>query len=134
MEAPSLPNVSSDLKKLTKLLALSTAQQEDVKAILTDQRAQLQAAIKKAEKAQPADQSGPPGGSLWESFRSIRQDTNSRIEALLSSDQAEKFTAWQKKQQKDEMHMGPGGPPPDGGGPPPGGGGPPPGGGGPPGL
>ena len=135
MEPPSLPNVNGDLKKLTKLLSLNTDQQTQVKAVLTDERTQLQAAIKKAEKEESADEPGPGSSNPWQTFAAIRHDANSRIAALLNPDQAEKFSAWQKKHGKSEMDMGPDGmppPPPDGGGPPPGSGGPP--GGGPPGM
>lgn len=121
MDSPSLLNVNNDLKKLTKLLSLTTDQQTQVKAILTDERTQMQATIKKAESADRSD--GPGPGSLWIAVTSIRQGANSKIAALLNGDQAQKFAAWQKKQEKEEMESGPdGGPPPDGGGPPPGGG------------
>lgn len=127
-DAPSLPTVDSDLKKLTKLLSLTADQQAQVKSILTDERARMQSALHESDSA---DASGPESGQAARAaFKSIRDEANAKIAALLTADQATKFATWQKKQDKaaaqnrDDMPP----PPPDGNGPPPGmGGGPPPG-------
>jgi hypothetical protein len=59
----------------------------------------------------------------------IREETNTKIAALLDDTQKTTFAAWvakHKRHQAQESQDGPPPPPPDGGGPSDGGGGPPP--------
>ncbi|MDR3727346.1 MAG: Spy/CpxP family protein refolding chaperone [Terracidiphilus sp.] len=146
------PSVERELKQLTQLLTLTTAQQTQVKVILTDQNQQIEALF---NQSKPVLQNGKSSTDTansddqrpdWEAMRkmrtavkAIREDANAKIAETLTDDQKNKFAAWEKKGQKASARqegedMPP--PPPDGeGGPPPdGGGGAPPGGGGPPGV
>jgi Spy/CpxP family protein refolding chaperone len=147
------PNVERQLKQLTQLLTLSADQQTQVKAILTNQRDQIETLFKQSKPAAEGDKAStdsastqpePPSQEKMEAMRAarktIRQDAHARIAALLTDEQKTKFAAWQQKREKaaareesEEMPPPPpdgdGGPPPDGGGGPGGG----PGGGGPPG-
>jgi Spy/CpxP family protein refolding chaperone len=148
------PNVERQLKQLTQLLTLSEEQQTRVKAILLDQRQQIEALFKqsktgaegdKASTDSAAAQPEPPSPEKMEALRAarkaIREDAHARIAALLTDDQKAKFAAWRQRRERsaareesEEMPPRPpdgeGGPPPDGGGGPGGG----PGGGGPPGV
>ena len=121
--------VDHELKHLTQMLDLSAAQQTQVKALLTDQKAQLDTLRKSVE-----EQDGPPSETIRQKASAIRDDTNSKIAALLSDDQKTKYSAWLEKRKEAEERRrqqqgdGPPPPPPGDG---PGGGGP---GGGPPGA
>jgi Spy/CpxP family protein refolding chaperone len=146
---PHGPSVDRELKRLNKLLALSTEQQTQAKAILTDQHQQMEALFKQSSSAAQSGSTSSnaassdeqrPSREAMESMRSsmkaIRDDAHAKIAAILTDDQKAKYVAWEKKQQsksrQDGDDMPP--PPPDGdGGPPPdvGGGG---GMGGPPGF
>jgi len=146
------PSVERELKQLTQLLTLTTVQQAQVKAILTDQRQQIEALFSQSKPAAKTDKTSTDTTTSddqrpdWEAMlklraaaKAIREDSNAKIAETLTDDQKTKFAAWEKKRQKasarqESDDMPP--PPPDGeGGPPPdGGGGAPPGGGGPPGV
>jgi Spy/CpxP family protein refolding chaperone len=123
-EMPPPPNVDRDLKSLTRLLALTPDQQTQVKAILTEERAQIQAALKKNENEEPSQSAM---SSTRTQIRSIRLGAESKIAALLNTDQAAKFAERQKKRAKSEAEEGDSMPPPPDGGPPPDMGGGPPG-------
>jgi Spy/CpxP family protein refolding chaperone len=141
------PGVERQLKRLTELLALTTAQQTQVKDILTAEHQQVEALFKpvaesgKAGSDTAASEGQFPSREEMEAKRaamkSLRADMQAKIAALLTDEQKVKFAAWEKKrakasarQENDDMPP----PPPDGeGGPPPDGGGGP-GGGGPPGV
>lgn len=130
-QRPHGPSVDLELKKLSKLLALSTEQQEQVKAILTDQHQQMEALFKQASPSPDAASSDEqrPSREAMENMRSsmkaIRDDAHAKIAAILTDDQKTKYAAWEKKQQSksrqesDDMPPPPpdgdGGPPPDGG-------------------
>jgi Spy/CpxP family protein refolding chaperone len=154
------PGVERQLKRLTQLLTLSQVQQAQVKAILTDQRQQVEALFNPAKAAaetgsassaasdktassaassatsgedQPFDREAIE--TLRAAVKSIHEETRTKIAALLTDSQKATYAAWETKREKaaarDQSEDMP--PPPDGGdGPPPDGGGGP-GGGGPPG-
>lgn len=132
------PNLDRELKKLTKQLSLTADQQTQVKTILTDRNQQIADFFKAngpkrdkdAAKSSDDAQSAPDEQfeKMRSALKSIRDEANGKIAALLTEAQSTKFDAYLKLQAKSEQEMGPGGPPPDGGGGP---GGPPPGGGGP---
>jgi Spy/CpxP family protein refolding chaperone len=150
------PSVEQQLKQLTKLLTLTTEQQTQVKAILTDEHQKI-TDLFKVEKltaentAKTSDSDAAPEANQparqealetrRAAIKDIRDDTHVRITAVLSADQKTKYEAWEKKHAKASRQQdedvpppppdGEGGPPPDGGGGPGGGG---PGGGGPPGV
>jgi Spy/CpxP family protein refolding chaperone len=131
------PSIERQLKQLTKLLTLTTDQQTQVKAILTDEHQKIEDLFKaeaasSAEKTSDDDASQPSRQEAMEARRAamkeIHDDMHVRIVAVLTADQKTKYEAWEKKrakasrQQDDEMPPPPpdgeGGPPPDGGGPP----------------
>jgi hypothetical protein len=137
------PSVARELKQLTHLLALTSDQQTQVKAILDDRHSKIETLFKHAQDSassgnSPDGQPGsgtPPSRDSMDKLRAeadtIRKDANARIAAVLSDDQKVKFSAWVDRHARQGDDMPP--PPDDGNGPPPGGdGGPPPGGGGPP--
>lgn len=105
------PSVERELKRMTDVLALNDSQQAQVKALLTEQRQQMEALHK---SMQAEDSQDPAAGR--EKSQAIRNDTNAKISALLNDDQKAKFTAMlQRRGRRGD------GPPPDGaGGPPPG--------------
>jgi Spy/CpxP family protein refolding chaperone len=139
-DLPSAPRADAQLKKLTHLFSLTSSQQDRVKAVLVDQQTQIETVLQKvkaATSAKPSDSGSEAAGpeaflAARAEIDSIRNAANSKIAAVLSSDQARRFADWVKRQQSDDDlgEMPP--PPPDGGGPPDGGAGP--GGGGPPGS
>jgi len=146
------PSVERQLKQLTQLLTLTSAQQTQAKAILTDQHQQMEALISQSRETRKesrnstdatASENQPPDFEAMEkslaAARAIREEANAKITAALTDDQKTRFAAWEKnqaresaQQERDDM---PPPPAPDGGdGPPPGDGGGAPGGEGPPGV
>lgn len=139
-EQPHAPSVQRELKRLTRLLALTDDQQAQVKTILTAQQQQIKDLLQKAQSGTSGDGSTAQQSSasnqieaLRAQVKSIRAAANDKIAALLTGDQSTKFAAWEKRQEKraeaeqqnqDEMPPPPPpgdqGPPPDGGGGPPG--------------
>lgn len=131
-QRPHGPSVDRELKQLTKMLTLTTEQQTQAKAILTDQHQQMEALFKQSNPSSNAASSDEqrPSHEAMESMRSsmkaIRDDAHAKIAAILTDDQKAKYAAWEKKQQSksrqdgDDMPPPPpdgdGGPPPDGGG------------------
>ncbi len=93
--------VERQVKHLTRMLSLTPDQQTQVKAILAEQRQQMQqlrgASAQNGQAAQPDR----------EQIRSIRQDSRTKIEALLNDDQKTKFEAWiQQRQQRMQQRHG----------------------------
>jgi Spy/CpxP family protein refolding chaperone len=160
-EQLSGPGVERQLKRLTQLLTLTEAQQAQVKAILTNQRQQVEALVKPAKASAntgsasaagdgktASNEDQPPDREVMEALRaavkSIHEETRAKIAAVLTDSQKTTYAAWEakrekaaaKQEQSEDMPPPPpdgeDGPPPDGGGGGPGGGGPP--GGGPPGI
>lgn len=110
-DAPRGPSVERQLKRMTETLSLNETQQAQVKALLTEQRQQMEALHK---SMQAEDSQDPAAGR--EKSHAIRNDTNAKISALLNDDQKAKFTAMLQRRGRHGD-----GPPPDGaGGPPPG--------------
>lgn len=149
------PSVDRELKRLTKLLTLTTDQQTQVKTILTDRNQKIGELMRSmgpaprrsdqqqtssdtttsttssaSSQQSSSETDSRPSSEQMEQIRTqmkaIRNEANSKISALLSSEQAAKFQSWlkQQRQRGEEDGMPP--PPPDGGmgGPPSGGGGP----------
>ena len=96
--------VERQVKHLTRMLSLTPDQQTQVKAILAEQRQQME---QLRSSAQQNGQTGQAAQPDREQFRSIRQDTNSKIEALLNDDQKTRFEAWiQQRQQRMQQRRG----------------------------
>ena len=96
--------VERQVKHLTRMLSLTPDQQTQVKTILAEQRQQME---QLRSSAQQNGQTGQAAQPDREQFRSIRQDTNSKIEALLNDDQKTMFEAWiQQRQQRMQQRRG----------------------------
>lgn len=131
------PGVDRQLKRLTKMLALTEDQQGQIRPILLNEHQQMKALFDQARnsaKSDGADAGGPPSQEAMTTLRTqmklIREASSTKIAALLTETQQAKFFAWLEKQKQREAQQGDDMPPP----PPDGEGGPPPGGGGPPGV
>jgi Spy/CpxP family protein refolding chaperone len=84
-----------ELSELTQVLGLSVDQQAQVKTLLDERRAKMEA----------LRSGGTPPSR--EQMEGIRKDTDAKIAALLNDDQKAKFAAWQ--QQRMERRRGQGG-------------------------
>jgi Spy/CpxP family protein refolding chaperone len=119
-EMPRGPSIERELSRLTRVLTLTEAQQTQVKAILTEQKQQMDALRKDAE----SEDNQPPAANR-EKAEAVREASNDKIAALLNDDQKAKFAAWEEQQkaarQRRQNQQGdqPPPPPPDGGGGPP---------------
>jgi protein CpxP len=104
-------NPERQLQELTRVLSLTTDQQTQVKALLTEQQQKMEALRNSNSGA--SSQGTPP---RREQMESIRNDTDTKITALLNDDQKTKFAAWQQeRKERMEHRQGPGGenaPPP----------------------
>ena len=106
-------NPERELQQLTQVLSLTADQQTQVKTLLAERRQKMEALHHPAASTEATGQTPPPGR---EQMEAIRNDTDTKITALLNEDQKTKFAAW-KQQRKERMERrGPGG---DNGPPPP---------------
>ena len=85
-----------ELKHLTQLLTLTDAQQAKVKAVLTEQKQQIDA----LRGSTANTESGQPAHPSREQRESIRDAANAKIAALLTEAQKVKFQAWQEKRKQ----------------------------------
>ena len=81
-------SVDDQLARMTKELNLTPDQATQIKPILTDRRQQMEALRQ--------DQST----SQTDKMKSIRDDSNTKIEAVLNDTQKQQFAAMQAKQQQ----------------------------------
>lgn len=77
------------LQQLTERLSLTADQQSQVKGLLAEQR-------QKMEALRDSSQGAPPDRAQMEA---IRNDTDTKINALLNDDQKAKFAAWQQERK-----------------------------------
>lgn len=84
-----------ELQQLTQALSLTDVQQAQVKTLLEQRRAKIQAL--RSGGGQPD----------WDQVQAIRKDTNAKIMALLTDDQKVKLVDW--LQQRGEQRRGRGG-------------------------
>ncbi len=126
------PSVEHQLKKLTRLLTLTSDQRTQVKTILADQHQQMQALLKQSKPAKESDNASADNGfepnsaettrATRAALKAIREAADAKISELLTASQQTKFAAWKEKQEKaadrEDDDMPP--PPPDVGGGPPG--------------
>jgi Spy/CpxP family protein refolding chaperone len=104
-------NPERELQHLTQVLSLTPDQQTQVKGLLAAQR-QTMEELRKASGGTDAATQGPPPRQQMEA---IRNDTDTKINALLNDDQKTKFAAWQAERKARMEHRGG----PDGAAPPP---------------
>jgi len=99
-----------ELEHLTQMLSLNADQQTQVKALLTEQRQKMEALRNGGSNADASSQGAPP---RREQMESIRNDTDTKITALLNDDQKTKFAQWQaQRKARMEQRQGGGNPPP----------------------
>jgi Spy/CpxP family protein refolding chaperone len=82
------PNAERELGQLTEALSLTPDQQTQIKGILKERRAKMEAL--RSSGAQPTR----------EQMEGVRKDTNAKITLLLNDDQKTKFTAWQQERRQ----------------------------------
>lgn len=90
-----------ELQQLTRVLSLTADQQVQVKTLLTE-RMQKMEALRRSAPAPGSDtssQATPPNRAQMEA---IRNDTDTKISALLNDDQKTKFAAYEQG-RKDRM-------------------------------
>jgi periplasmic protein CpxP/Spy len=92
-------NPERELQKLTQVLSLTADQQTQVKTLLAEQRQKMEALRNSGGDA--SSQAAPPSR---EQMAAIRQDTDTRIAALLNDDQKTKFAAWQQQRKEAMEH------------------------------
>jgi Spy/CpxP family protein refolding chaperone len=105
------PNMERQLQMLTERLSLTADQQTQVKAVLIEQRQKMQELRKSSAGTDASAQGGPPDRTQMEA---IRNDSDTKITALLNDDQKTKYAAM-LQERKDRMARRGGG----GDGPPP---------------
>lgn len=117
MPHPDMPrmDVDKELARMTKWYTLSDSQKAQIRPVLVDVKVKMEALFK--------DSSADFGGQV-QKMRAIRDEQSSRVSAILSEDQREKYRKDMQRQARDQGNGPTDGPPP----PPPGGqsGGPPP--------
>jgi protein CpxP len=103
-------NPEREVQQLTQVLSLTPDQQTQVKSLLAERRQKMEAL---RNSNSDASSQGTP--SRREQMESIRNDTDTKITALLNDDQKTKFAAWQqerKARMEQRQGDGPGGAPP----------------------
>jgi len=127
IQMPEISKVDHDLKQLTKLLALTTDQQAQLKDILTDRNQKTEDLIKRykaeqkkrteaqkdksaASKNQPgnlsADMTDPRTIEASQAYlRAIRVEAQTKIVALLTDSQKTSYDAWKAKHAKSEAQQ-----------------------------
>jgi periplasmic protein CpxP/Spy len=97
-----------ELQQLTQVLSLTGDQQMQVKTLLAAQREKMEALRRPASGGDASSQAAPPPSR--EQMEAIRQDTDTKITALLNDDQKPRFAAWQQQRKEAMEHRrGPGG-------------------------
>lgn len=81
------------LATLTQKLNLTTDQQTEIKPILVDRQQKLHALMQNQSLSQDDRRS---------QAKSVMSDSNSRIEAVLTGDQKQKFEAMQQRREKQQ--------------------------------
>jgi periplasmic protein CpxP/Spy len=103
-------DVDQQLQRMTTKLNLTSAQQTQIKPILQDRQQKMQA-LKQDQTISQTDRSSQA--------KSIKDDTNNKIEAVLNDDQKQKFEAMMEKKSDKKRGMtqtpetAPSTPPPD---------------------
>ena len=103
------PNIDRQLQMLTERLSLTSDQQAQVKTILTDQRQKMEELRKSSSASDASGQAAPP---RREQMEAIRNDTDSKITALLNDDQKTRYAAMQQQRKERMERRGGDGPPP----------------------
>ncbi|WP_263359996.1 hypothetical protein [Acidicapsa ligni] len=99
-----MPDPDRQLKALTRILTLTTDQQTGVKALLDQQSAQMKALRNQPPTEQSANPGADPRHARIEQMERIREETSTKIAALLDDNQKKLFADWQAK-RKAEMEQ-----------------------------
>lgn len=91
------------LQRMTEQLGLSADQQSQIKPILADRQQKMQALWQNQSLSEEDRRS---------QMMSIRQDSNAKIEAVLTDEQKQKFEAMQERRGRHGEHRGGGEPQP----------------------
>ncbi len=91
----------AQLQQMTKQLGLSADQQNQIRPILVDRQQKMQALWQNQSLTQEDRRS---------QMRSIQQDSSTKIEALLTDQQKQKFEAMQERHARHRWHGGEGEP------------------------
>jgi Spy/CpxP family protein refolding chaperone len=105
-------NPERQLQHLTRILSLNPDQQIQVKSLLVERRQKMEELRRSSPGANASAQAAPPSR---EQMEAIRNDTDTKISALLNDDQKTRFAAWQQQRKaRMEPRQGPAPPPPPG--------------------
>jgi protein CpxP len=119
---------NQELNSLTRLLTLTTDQQTGVKALLDQQSSQIQALRTNPQSNSSDADSQEARQSQMTQMQQIRDETNTKISALLDDTQKQTFAEWLEKRKaasgghqsqggnsspSDSPGAGSGGPPPN---------------------
>lgn len=110
------------LRNLTRLLTLTEDQQKGVRAVLEQQATQMRALRGKTQAEGAANDTPEARQARMTQMDQIRDESNTKIAALLDENQKKTFASWiEKRKAAMERRQSREGqpPPPDGGGPPP---------------
>jgi protein CpxP len=107
-----------ELKMLTHLLILTPDQQTGVKAILLQRSSQMLALRNQSQGTAAAGETQETRQARMAQVNQIREESNTKIAALLDDNQKKLFSDWQQK-RKEEMQRRRGGPQGDQAPPPP---------------
>ncbi len=116
-------NPDRELQMLTRSLSLTADQQTGVKTLLDQQATQMKA-LRAKSQSESADNAGPDQRQARRAqAEQIRDETDTKISALLDETQKPKFTKLIERRKARMAQRGPGDgngppPPPDGGGSP----------------
>jgi hypothetical protein len=100
-------NLDLQLQRITELLTLSKDQKASMKIVLAEHSQQIKEVFGKylGEPGQPGQ---PPKASVRKSMhdalRAVHIATYAKIDAILNSDQKDKFAAWKKQQSRPLGH------------------------------
>ena len=105
-----------ELNNLTRLLTLTPDQQTGVKALLEQQTSQARALHAKFQSESSANETPEAHEAHMTQMNLIRDETNTKIAALLDETQKPKFAEWVERRKvamaRRQQDGGPGGPPP----------------------
>lgn len=104
------PNMERQLHMLTERLSLTAEQQSQVKAVLTEQHQKMEELRKSSAGTDASAQAAPPNR---EQMEAIRNDSDTKIAALLNDEQKPKYAAMlQERKEHMARRGGEVGPPP----------------------
>jgi len=98
------PDTERELANLTRVLTLTPDQQTGVKAILDQQTEQMKALRAKSQAEPSTGQTPETHQARMAQFMQIRDESNTKISALLNDDQKKIFAGWTAKRTAEMQH------------------------------